>query len=508
MRSTPLTTVALCSALIPLLNGCGGTPPAGGGGTPTAAITVTEGTQVTAGTTLHLVGGQSQPSTGQTITAYQWTVEAPNGASTTFSPSASTADPTFLVDTAGSYTFRLTVFQGATACTTPATVTVQVQAAGAPTAVATVTEGGEVPAGTTLHLVGDQSQAAAGQTITAYEWTVEAPGGATGTFVPSAQAANPTYVVDVVGTYTFHLTVYQGAMSSTAPAEAAVQVEAPIAPMPVITVQEGLQVGPLTTLHLSASQSVPVPGSAIDAWEWTLEGPAGSVTTFWPSASVQSPTLEANVAGTYTFRLTVHQGQLVSATPAEATVTVVPSDTIHVELTWETPNDPDPTDTGAEAGSDMDLHFTHPLAPARTDNTDLDGDGEADPYFDTLYDCYWFNPQPHWGANATADDPSLDRDDTDGAGPEVISLTTPELNAVYRVAVHYWRDHGYGHSLATVRVRLNGTLAFERTGIELASRDLWCVADINATAGTVTGLTAPAGSGDWIVHNYVHPDFP
>ncbi len=378
---------------------------------------------------------------------------------------------------------------------------------GVPTAVIVVTEGDTVVAGSTLHLAGEQSQPSAGQTITGYQWTVEAPNGAAGAFVPSAQAANPTFVVDVVGQYTFRLTVFQGATSSATPAEAVVQAQAPTTPVPVISVQEGLQVAPLTTLHLSAAQSVPVPGGTIDRWEWTVEGPAGSVSTLSPGANVQSPTLEANVAGSYLFRLTVHQGALFSAAPAEATVRVVPTGTIHVELTWQTPNDPNPADSGSDAGADMDLHLTHARAPARPDNTDMDGDGKPDPYFDTLYDCYWFQPLPDWGPAGTAGNPSLDRDDTDGAGPEVISIQSPEANAVYRVAVHYWRDHGYGLSLATVRVRLNGTLAFERTGVEMADRDLWCVADISATAGTVTALIAPAGGGDWIVHNYSHPDF-
>ncbi|HOS93146.1 MAG TPA: hypothetical protein PLQ54_07515, partial [Armatimonadota bacterium] len=170
---------------------------------------------------------------------------------------------------------------------------------GVPTAVIVVTEGDTVVAGSTLHLAGEQSQPSAGQTITGYQWTVEAPNGAAGAFVPSAQAANPTFVVDVVGQYTFRLTVFQGATSSATPAEAVVQAQAPTTPVPVISVQEGLQVAPLTTLHLSAAQSVPVPGGTIDRWEWTVEGPAGSVSTLSPGANVQSPTLEANVAGSY-----------------------------------------------------------------------------------------------------------------------------------------------------------------------------------------------------------------
>ena len=45
----------------------------------------------------------------------------------------------------------------------------------------------------------------------------------------------------------------------------------------------------------------------------------------------------------------------------------------------------------------------------------------------------------------------------------------------YTVGVHYWNDHGYGDSLATVRVWALGGLAMQVSDVKLASGDLWTV---------------------------------
>ena len=161
-----------------------------------------------------------------------------------------------------------------------------------------------------------------------------------------------------------------------------------------------------------------------------------------------------------------------------------------VELVWNTPGYPDQSDAGPEAGSDVDLHVAHPLADVGQDH---DGDGSPDPWFDQPYDVFWFNPHPNWGTpEIGADDPSLDRDDTDGAGAEVISLRRPENNAIYRVGVHYWSDHRYGPSTATVRIYIDSTRVFSETA-NLVNHDLWDVATIAWPSGTVTAITQDGG---------------
>ena len=128
---------------------------------------------------------------------------------------------------------------------------------------------------------------------------------------------------------------------------------------------------------------------------------------------------------------------------------------IVVELTWQTPGDPDESDTGPEAGSDLDLHFAHPNA---LQSQEL-------PWMNQPWDCFWFNPNPNWGSvDSAEDDPIMLLDDVDGAGPEVITLPIPENDTLYHVGVHHWNDNGYGPSVASVRVWIAGQLAAELPG--------------------------------------------
>ncbi|MCA9449867.1 MAG: hypothetical protein KC931_22285, partial [Candidatus Omnitrophica bacterium] len=182
----------------------------------------------------------------------------------------------------------------------------------------------------------------------------------------------------------------------------------------------------------------------------------------------------------------------------------VPAKSIVLELTWDTPNDPDQTDTGPEAGSDIDLHFAHPNADA---GVDLDHDGAPDPWFDIKWDTFWFNGNPNWGDSdpSTKDNPNLDRDDVDGAGPEIISLNSPEIDSKYRVGVHYWNDHGYGASTAKLRVFIDGDLVYSETA-ELTNHDMWDVATIDWPSGAVTPVRLE-GDAQKITPDYQNPSF-
>jgi len=280
---------------------------------------------------------------------------------------------------------------------------------------------------------------------------------------------------------------------------------------PVIAVAEGDTVPPQTNLHLSAS-ALGFDADTVSGWRWTVVQPVGSASVFLPAANVEAPTFEANVAGTYVFTLHALDaaGQPVPKS-GSMVINVVPLSAIHVELLWETPGDDDPTDTGftgfgESVGSDVDLHFLHPSAgespPANPPG--LDG------YFDTRFDCYWQNTNPQWAGVDTATDPRLDRDDTDGAGPENINLDTPEEGAVYRIGVHYWDDWGYGTSYATVRVYLDGELAWQWGGVTLLNDDLWEVAEIAWPSGEVTPLAPEGGAaGDALIrHNFYFGQWP
>lgn len=281
-----------------------------------------------------------------------------------------------------------------------------------------------------------------------------------------------------------------------------------ICPTAVIAVEEGEEVIPQTVLHLDGTQSVAAAG-AIKGWFWTVTQPDGSQETFLPSPTDPEPQLQANVVGLYTFKLDVFdENNLKSCEPAIYQVLVQPDQAIHVELTWVTPGDEDETDVGEGAGSDMDLHFTHPNATG----PDLDNNGEPDPWFDETWDVFWYNPKPNWATfdpNAD-DDPSLDRDDTDGAGPENLNLGVPELSGVlelptrYRIGVHYWDADGFGDATATVRVFTYATEIFSGS-MELTEKDMWCVGEILWPDAVVEDC--PASTPPHVVSDYVNPLF-
>ena len=274
-------------------------------------------------------------------------------------------------------------------------------------------------------------------------------------------------------------------------------------PTAPIVIDEGEKVQPQTTLHLRGPEMM---GCApIVSWQWSVKQPEGSKSVFVPSPSFPNPTFEANVAGVYRFSLDVWtETGVKSCVPGEAEVVVVGDEAIHVELLWHTPGDPDETDTYPAPGADLDLHFVHDaFADA---GPDLDQDGQPDGWFDQPYDCFWFNPHPHWGNPnpAAMDDPSLDRDDIDGAGPENLNVTKP-LNARYRIGVHYWDDRDLGPSWVTLRVYVYSTLVFEVSDVMLVNHDLWNAAVIDWTTGKVE-LVAKDG-GYWITPGYTNPTF-
>lgn len=256
-------------------------------------------------------------------------------------------------------------------------------------------------------------------------------------------------------------------------------------PQAKASVAEGEQVVPQTVLHLKGDASLAPGGGSITKYEWKVEAqPEGSKQTFVPNKNTPNPTFQANVAGEYRFSLTVWDDSsppVKSCEPqALLIVLAVPSQALHVELLWKTPADSDETDTGQGVGSDLDLHFAHPLAQG----PDQDCDGTPDPWFSSPFDAFWFNQYPKWGsAGSDDDDARLDLDDTDGAGPENINLNAPQGTAAepfqYPVGVHYWNDFGFGKSYAAVRIYVLGTQKVELADQELKPVDMWYVGKIN-----------------------------
>ncbi|MFO0745005.1 MAG: choice-of-anchor D domain-containing protein [Myxococcota bacterium] len=262
-------------------------------------------------------------------------------------------------------------------------------------------------------------------------------------------------------------------------------------PTAVITCSEPDEVAPQTTMHCSGTGSTA--STSIASYAWTITQPSGSTEVIYPSPSSPNITFTANIIGEYTLALKVtDQAGTPSCTDAEHPFIVTSGEGIHVELLWHTPGDSDETDTsppGADfsVGTDVDLHFMH---------------ANATDWFDDYFDAFWYNPRPDWGNPGTTDDPSLDRDDTDGAGPENLNLAVPEQNRCYKIGAHYWDDWDYGDSFATVRVYIYGQLRFHWDDVKIKMGDMWDVAGVCWPSGAVTptGGTTPS-----IEHDYPLP---
>ncbi len=127
-------------------------------------------------------------------------------------------------------------------------------------------------------------------------------------------------------------------------------------------------------------------------------------------------------------------------------------DHLNVTLTW---------DKGGN--SDMDLHLLKP--------------GVDSSKWGTINDCFWAVSNPDWGEHGVSiDNPRLDRDDTNGFGPEVIQIESPK-DGKYTVGVDYFDAQGMGASIATIKIICNGE-EHSYSSQALNPKDKWAVIDI------------------------------
>lgn len=266
-------------------------------------------------------------------------------------------------------------------------------------------------------------------------------------------------------------------------------------PVPIIDVEEGNFVSPGTLLHLHAGKSI-APGGVPPIVSWAVTPPPGAPAgMILPAADVHSVTyqVDTDVLGEYVFQLKVFDEVDGTIIPGCGTAlwSVTSKDAIPliVELTWDTPGDPDQGDSGPGAGADLDLHMHN----GQGDGEDYDGDGEPDTWFDLHNDLYWFDTSPEWGEVGDAHDPWLVIEDPDGAGPERIEFHDPQKFADYTIGVHCWSGFEYGPSIATVKIFHFETLVKTLTDVVLQTGDLWEVGTLGWPKAELVESVAPAG---------------
>lgn len=229
-----------------------------------------------------------------------------------------------------------------------------------------------------------------------------------------------------------------------------------------------IDAAPLDTIQFDATGSND-PDGTISIYQWEIiEATGASNSRLDPDANSPLPVFFLDFAGSYRFRLRVFDDEgIESCEPAEILVVATPQTALHVECSWVTPTDNNRNDTGSDMGADVDCHLLHP-----------NGCWDEEPW-----DIHWRNPSSNWGdVLLTEDDPTLDIDDTDGWGPENISLDQPEGSVgvpfVYEVGVFYFDDNGFGESDVTVNITLDGIPVFSDTMTGLEHREFWNVASI------------------------------
>jgi hypothetical protein len=184
-----------------------------------------------------------------------------------------------------------------------------------------------------------------------------------------------------------------------------------------------------------------------------------------------------DVAGEFVVRLTVTDDQGgVSSNDARVTLNAVPTEGLHVQLTWDVNE------------NDIDLHMTR----------------GANAGYCAADDCYFGNCKPdafvgqppEWDGlpGRSAGDPSLDVDDLQGYGPENINVDSPRDNT-YRIGVHFYS--GTRATLATVKIYISGALREEYTGQLNRRNDFWEVAKIEWASGAAVVVPQQLNETDW-----------
>lgn len=232
---------------------------------------------------------------------------------------------------------------------------------------------------------------------------------------------------------------------------------------------------PLQYVILDGSQSDDPDGQVVD-YEWeVLQGPPGTLVQLGPTQDdplgndTSRREFRLLTAGTYRIGLNVIDNDgFRSCEGAEVEIRAIPDQDIHIELTWTNPGDPD---EGDGEGSDVDLHLTK-MGP---------GSWAEEPF-----SVYFQFPNRSQESIWSPEDPSLDIDVRDGAGPENITMRNPANCEWYAIGVHYYRQL-FGTAYATVRIYIQGQLRYE-SALEPLERtgEFWDVARIHWDSGQAT----------------------
>ncbi len=211
-------------------------------------------------------------------------------------------------------------------------------------------------------------------------------------------------------------------------------------------------------VELTSSGSSDPDGTDLN-YEWSIiERPQDSMAQIAAPYDAETE-MEVDIVGQFQIELKVYdEFGLANCDPAILDINASPTEDIHVQLVWNTPEvdenfgGPDPD---AGIGTDLDIHYVH-----------------ADSTWGANDSIYWSNASQNWGDHGVA---NLDIDALHGADPENINHSDPMLGGHYRVGVHYYCDNGFGVSNATVRIYFGDSLYTEEEQVMEATDGFWDV---------------------------------
>src|SRR5271165_891987 len=250
-----------------------------------------------AGSTVTLNGGASTDVDGDPVT-YRWNlIDVPPG-SVAALRGANTISPTFVADKEGTYRARLTVNDGKVDSVSSDVLISTVNTA----PVARAGSHRTARAGDVVQLDGAGSTDVDGNALT-YKWALITLPPESNAALSDSEAVNPTFVIDLAGTYIAQLIVNDGFIDS-APATVTVTTTSVLPPRAHAGLNRTVGLDSIVTLDGSASPA----GSAPLSLRWSLISRPADSSAILSGAGIANPTFIADKPGQYVAQLIVTDG--------------------------------------------------------------------------------------------------------------------------------------------------------------------------------------------------------
>ena len=304
---------------------------------------------VNQGAVVYLDGSASTDSDKDALT-YRWSLVIKPTDSTAVLLFPNSPNPKFTADKSGAYGLGLVVNDGKTDSAL-GVITVTAFSANTPP-VAAAGANQNVALNTLVSLNGSGSTDANADPLT-YKWALIFKPTNSAADLSSKTIVNPTFTVDVSGTYVASLVVNDGKLDSEASVVSIIATATNSAPVANAGVAQSVVTG--ATATLDGTGSTDANGDTL-TYSWILSAPTLSSASLSSSTS-SKPTFTADVTGTYVASLIVNDGKANSAV-ASTRVTAAPANTAPV----------------ASAGSAQTVTVTATVTLDGTASTDANGD--------------------------------------------------------------------------------------------------------------------------------------